>query len=533
MSVLALSAIAVAHGTTDAATNMPNIGYAASGYNIFYANPHSTQAGVDLGFETYAGAPVFVQTYSGATTSDGRYNVPDGFTLRSDTGCHLTFTSTATAKTSEYKKSLETAVSADFSGYGASFSASTDYKHFRTSTTAEQKRSVSSVAECSVYSAANNRYAAPVLTDNFKAALAALPAEYGDGSAFFDLIDEFGTHLVKHVTMGARFGFNSYFTEEGWTSMESDGIDVTTAAEYEGVVKAGGKVDVKSQQDAQQAFDSNKTEYELITLGSAPARGDAIDWAQQAITEPMPIRYSLVSLCDVIADAQTKAGCQRALDQGEYCAKRVLGQRKDVTSCDAEADQACIWISDCGPAEECVNNFCKSPTETGHVVAINRYWHEDRSYNTFHPAPAWEGERSAGDGIFYAFAARVGDSVPINRYCNGDDSTFHPSAQWPGEHNCGDAIFYAYSQYRPGTVAINRYWNDEDSRSTFHPSPEWPNEHDSGDNIFFAYAAPASCSAHSGCSINAGDCCPTADGEWLQCCDLGTQRDNSTVSFVV
>lgn len=523
MLAVVLAAIPAARG----APTMPNVGYAASGYNIFYANPHSTQAGVDPGFVTHAGSPIFAEAYSGTrTTDDGRYNVPDGFTLRSETGCHLTFSSTSTAKTSEYKSSLETALSVSGSSIlpVASFSASMDYKHFQSRTGSERKKSVSSVAECVAYSMIREKYAGPAYSDNFKRAVEAMPADYGDGSAYFDLLDEFGTHAIKEVTMGARFGISSYFTEQGWGSMVGNGIDVGLAAQYQAEVSAGVKLDVKSQQTAQEAFDANMTDYEMITLGSVPTAGDQVKWAQQAISEPMPIRYSLVSLCEFVTyvmdpEGLLTANCKKALDQGDYCKKRVL-HRGDVTSCDAETDRACIWGSDCGPAEECVNNFCQQPSERGTVVPINRYWHGlGGGYNSFHPAPAWDEEHDEETDIFYAFTTPVAGAVPINRYCSRYDNTFHPSPPWDGEENCGDAIFYAHSERQPGTVQINRYSSSEWRTSTFHPAPEWPSEYSSGDGIFFAYAKPASCSAHPACSTNGGDCCPTAHGAWMRCCD--------------
>lgn len=530
--VVALASMA--HG----ATKMPNIGYATGGYNIFYANPLATQAGVDPGFTTWAGSQILDLQFTGGTTEDDRYSVPDGFTIRSDVGCYLDFETTTTFKSSDYVKSLEVDVSLDFSGFGAYFSASVDYKHFQEHTTNESMKSVNSRAECSVYSVVRDPYHAPSHTTGFKTMLESLPSDYGDGSAFFDMMDTFGTHAPKTLIMGSRYGFSSYLTEEGWSNIEKTGVDVGIAAGYEGLVKVGVKIDTKTEQDAQTAFEKNVQNYKVISLGAAPTNGDVQAWAQQTVKEPMPIRYQLHKICELISDAAAYANCVKALQPEEYCTKRVKS-RGDVADCKAISDKECMWSSDCGLAQMCENHICVSPTGQSAVMPINRYWHDNFNgayWNTFHAAPAWGDEYLDGENIFYALWAKVDDAVAINRYCNNLDSTFHPTPAWPNEHNCGDAIFYAFPSPREGTVAINRYWDDTISRSTFHPTPEWPNEHDAGDNIFYAYTAPASCSAHAVCSALVQDanvdCCPTRDGHWLRCCSENVEVTSSMSLFI-
>lgn len=468
---------------------MTNIDYVAKGYNIFYANPHPANTpGVDPGFNTYAGSEIFVQSYDkGTITGDGRYSVPDGFSLEKNEGCSLDFSSTATFKSKEYTDSLKKSVSSEFGGFGASFTASRDYHTFHEQTTQSNTKSVSSVAECAVYTAGVDQYRLPQYHENFKQAIASLPSTYGDGEKYFNFLDSFGTHAFRSVTMGARYGFSSYFAEEGWKDVVKTGVSVSVAAGYEGKVKAGGKIEDSKEKTQQQTFESKMQDYQEVTLGSKPTTGDAIEWSQQVIDEPMPISYTLMLICDVINNTGVKDNCKKALSAEEYCSKRILTQRGDVTTCQSPSEEACVWTSDCPKAHECTQNTCHD--FSSHVQPVNRYWHTEMHSNTFHFAPAWDGETGAGDKIFYALDTQVAGTTPINRYC-GDkdkDNTFHPSPAWTQEHNCGSTIFYAFTEQVSGTVAINRYWNDKDHRSTFHPAPEWSDESCAGDHVFYAY----------------------------------------------
>jgi len=456
--------------------------------------------------------------------------VPDGYDILRDSGCTLSFSSDMTFKSSEYKDTLKSSVHGDFSRAAAAFEASAEWNTFHTHTGSGNTKQVSSMAECSLYIASVNRFSQPNYTQNFEAALSTLPTSYGDGSAYFNLFESFGTHALSSVKMGASFGFRSYFSERNWSNVANTGVAIGLAAQYEATVKAGGGLNVSFERDVQKTFEQNMQDYDVISLGSKPTEGDPLAWAQQAIQEPMPIDYHLVDLCDVIADQTLRSNCIKASQKEEYCTKRIKA-RGDIQSCDGVSDASCVWIDDCPSSKECQSHFCVSPSKTGHVEAIDRFWNDDNNYNTFHPAPAWSREHTAGSNIFYAMSMQVTGAVPINRYWNDhhDDNTFHPSPAWDGERNAGSSIFYAYDHQVQGTVAINRYWNDNDGVSSFHPAPEWPNERKAGNAIFYAYQHPASCAAHPACAGgSSGDCCPTASGTWLSCCDASFVISNAT-----
>jgi hypothetical protein len=185
-----------------------------------------------------------------------------------------------------------------------------------------------------------------------------LPAEYGDGSAMFDIFDHFGTHTIESAKMGSRYGFSSYFYELSWLNVLRTATSVTAAASYEGLFKSGVKTKDEKTHAAQVAFDQSQTDFEEISLGSKPSNGSVEQWAQQVIQEPMPISYSLRSLCETFTDAGKKANCHKAQTAAEYCTKRLLNERKDLTSCRDADDIECKWDGDCHGGHVCVKEAC-------------------------------------------------------------------------------------------------------------------------------------------------------------------------------
>merc|ERR1712232_1036350 len=166
-------------------------------------------------------------------------------------------------------------------------------------------------AECVVYDAAVDVYDVPKLTTDFSVALSRLPNDYGSGNEFFDLFDNFGTHILTKASMGSRYGFNAYFDEMSWTNVERARLSVTHAASVFGFYHATR--DTNTTIDV-QVFQQNMDGYKEISLGAKPvAHGNAAAWADQVIKEPMPISYTLQALCETISDSTKKANCEKAL----------------------------------------------------------------------------------------------------------------------------------------------------------------------------------------------------------------------------
>lgn len=290
---IALSAISQAQKHT-------NIDYLAFGYDIYRGNPHSSSSGVDPGFKF---EKIFDLTYNnGMKSSDGAWDVPDSVTMARTDACTLNFQSSDVSTMSSYQKSLEVEVTVS-GGVAeiATFKASTDYKSMEKSTTTTSDKHIYSAAVCDVYRAKMSAYNPPKLHPEFIYALKTLPTNY-DESAYLRFLKNFGTHALLEINMGARYGMMSSISEKSWEKFNQEGITVTAAASV-AILGISGGVDTRTSNQKEWAnkYNSAITNYQIISVGAKPvAGGDGVSWAQQAITQPMPLRYSLIPLSELL-----------------------------------------------------------------------------------------------------------------------------------------------------------------------------------------------------------------------------------------
>jgi hypothetical protein len=452
------------------------------GYNAYYGNPFASEAGVDPGFRRFAGQHMFEAHYTeGRTTEDGRYFVPDGFDVLPNSGCKIDFAAESEYKVSDYKKSLETKASFHAGLFGASFSASSDYKSFHEETHSSKRRAITSAAQCTQFTVTRRTYEKPTFTKDWNNAIATLPSDFGDGSAYFDFLDAFGTHMMTGQVLGSRFGFTAYFDQKGWATVANTGVDVKTAAGYEGKFKAGGSLEHGKEEDAQKAFESSASSLHMITLGKQPIDYDPVKWANAVNEEPMPIWYELDSICNLIDDHQKQSNCNRALGKSEYCTKRVKGERHAVDSCEEPpADPACLWHMDCHGTDACVEYRCYETAE------VRQYWHGGDHDWSSHVAPAWSGQRddTGKFGLpFYAFTSAVPGAQQVHQYWHdGDrDWSFHFPPAWSGERDDTGKFgppFYAFTSALSGAKQVNQYWHDGDRDWSSLFPPAWSGQRD-------------------------------------------------------
>merc|ERR1712136_716456 len=152
---------------------MKNLDYVLAGYDIFFGNPATGGASPDPGYRQH----IFRADYGkNSLTADRRFKVPSGMTIRSCGGsCEMSFSSELIAGTKSYQKDLSTKVSADFKGFGASFSASTEFKSMQQTNKAHSTFYTMTEAKCCVYTASLNDFDAPPLSENFLIGVKRLP----------------------------------------------------------------------------------------------------------------------------------------------------------------------------------------------------------------------------------------------------------------------------------------------------------------------------------------------------------------------
>ena len=177
--------------------------------------------------------------------------------------CNFDFSSHNEQNIATYTKSLKVHVEADFSGWGASFSASVDYNSVKESTASSESRYVSSHAQCEAYLAALEPGAK--LSDGFKTAVKGL--SISDMNGYLAFIREYGTHYLASTRMGGRYGFQSNFETTKYMSMLSTGLNVSLSAGYSGTVNVNAKASTKMQQKMAKEFNSQRESYSIYQVG--------------------------------------------------------------------------------------------------------------------------------------------------------------------------------------------------------------------------------------------------------------------------
>lgn len=321
---------------------LPNIGYIGYGYNVFTANPHASNH-FDPGFGQ---VPIFDFTYNQQqTTADGKWLVPDNVVVPgAATECSVQGTSQTIQYTYSYMQSLSIDASFDISGYGASFSASTDYKQVEQSTSDDSDVYISSSASCQTYLVDINPFVHP----NFSTVIAyqgsILPTTFdpSNASAFWEFFDLVGTHFPTQIVFGSRWGYSFQSTLEQWTTMEKMGLDVDVAASYAGMIKAGVSVNTSYAQQMAQNFTSQTTQTFEWGLGlPPPTSGDTETWLQQSLSSTLmdPLQYTLTNISMLFSEYYSSDSALHARYQAvnaalaQYCAIHLIGTNV-LTSCD-------------------------------------------------------------------------------------------------------------------------------------------------------------------------------------------------------
>ena len=279
----------------DTPPRFPNIGYVGSTYDIFKGNPRSTK-GLDPGF-TLRNLYKF-SYFDGSTTVDGRYSIPDHTQARSSPTCSFDFTTETSMQIDTYYNSLKFDVSADFSGWGASFSASFDYKEVHDSSTSHDSTYVSSHASCESYIASVQLEAAAI-NPAFVEAVHNLPTQANHFNDYVDFLEHWGTHVAIEVRMGGRYGVQSSITNQGYTDMASSGLDIEAAAGYSGIMSLNVNAVGSHEQSSAEAFESYRKDYQIFQIGGKPPLNETtstFEWSQTVQDNPLPLKYNLVPL---------------------------------------------------------------------------------------------------------------------------------------------------------------------------------------------------------------------------------------------
>ena len=230
---------------TMAGIPMPNIDYLVRGYNILYGNPISDPAtGTDPGIRII---PTFMANCdSGMTTSDGKWAVPDGLFFLITVSCLIEFDSEESRSSLSYMNSLTNEVGADTKFFGAYFKANTKVSSKNEELHEDSYSYVKAQAVCSYYKGEIYLEMPPALTPQILATMKICNENPTDDN-FNNLVENFGTHFIGMGVMGSKFGTESKISTDKYEALQEKGVDVSTAAGYEGMFSAGYTQETDSQ----------------------------------------------------------------------------------------------------------------------------------------------------------------------------------------------------------------------------------------------------------------------------------------------
>lgn len=217
----------------DRATSL-NTDYLGAGYNVLKGNPWQLDPNVgrDPGWITNR---IISYSYTeGLTSSDGRYNIPNGASIQSVSSCQYGASSTQIFGAHSYYNYLSTYASVSGSSVGGSFSLSLGYQQTAAGTSTNLNVLVTSAASCVSYVAALYPFStySYTLTPAFINATTSLPATYNSANPqqFLDYFNTWGTHVSQQIYMGGRASSTYTFNSASYNELQSSQIDFSAAA---------------------------------------------------------------------------------------------------------------------------------------------------------------------------------------------------------------------------------------------------------------------------------------------------------------
>ena len=305
MYAILLSFLLIAiKGSTAEPPRFPNIGYLGSGYNIYKGNPHSTQ-GLDPGF-TFNNLYKF--TYNdGQTTADGRYSIPDGTNADKSSACSFDFFSESIQNSGSYYESLRREISAGFGGWGASFSASSDFNEVYENSFSGSTIYMESSAVCEAYAANagdNVKRFSEAFQEDVKHLSPDATNPEREARIFFD---RWGTHVVYRMRTGGRYGIKSSFSSGAYSQMYATGRDIETSAGYSGIFSLNNNVLNSEQRQQAEEFEGFRNDFLIFQIGGKPPLSDedlsTFEWAESVHENPLPLKYDVQEITSVLTSA--------------------------------------------------------------------------------------------------------------------------------------------------------------------------------------------------------------------------------------
>eukprot|EP00794_Sanderia_malayensis_P015782 gene15782-17375_t len=390
----------------------PNIFAAMYGYNILKGNPVSGDNNVDPG--SFGLQQIFVPTKK---NDQDRYLLEDGVQVGSGENCDLQEQHEIISNARQYQETmvktssvgnemasnLEYDVSVSIPVKGAevgvettvpplvsgAFQANNQVKKNEQFFSKRTGILASSSATCTAYTVTISSQVPPPFNPGFINMITTLQdaTESGDDGvkdrAFDSLIKDFGTHYFKSVVMGSRISVTERLTREESSKLNTDELKDCSKKNLNllfGLIK-------DSSSKCKKVFNSKSTqvfnEYRrrvITTYGSKPAN-NLVDWSNQNMKTPLPIRMKLDPILNLFRKAfmgsikDKKGRPIKFTDIVKWMGPKYLAYCKDnknkmgIMTCDVKD----IKLKGCGINDDCeIDQECKNDnSQPNGYVCIN------------------------------------------------------------------------------------------------------------------------------------------------------------------
>jgi hypothetical protein len=253
------------------AEKVPNLQSVLRGQNILRFNLDNTDGQRN---------EIFDGVYTpGHTSADGRFEVPDGYEMTATTLCSGDVSVKEISGEKSLVESQTTEVDSSIGFIKGSFKNSNTFKSLKDKMSKDDSTLNVAKLKCGLYQVSTKKFEMPPFSRNFALAVQRLAGKSGklNASDAADIVDEFGTHYTKSVTMGGTYSSTSRITMQERALLASSGVSfkVGVEAAFWGAT-ASLSVLNERQKNESEYFRSFMHDTETRTLGTTLPEGKTI-----------------------------------------------------------------------------------------------------------------------------------------------------------------------------------------------------------------------------------------------------------------
>ena len=276
-------------------TMTPGFQFLGKGYDAFFGNLYDTSGNGDPGWREN----VFeFTTNQNRKTPDNLWVVPDYTTSTMLSACSVEQTEKLLNDGFDYQNQVTLGFGIDLELFGASFQFSIDSKHITKTTIDEESIYAIMESTCAAYQLNMNAYLTPNITDDFRYGVDTLTDVY-DETAYMTFIQTFGTHYIRELRLGGRWGWLIEFKRKSFQKMLDDSINWNIGLSYAGKVKAGFNLNGSTETNTVTTVMNSISHNFTFNIGG-DYHPDSDTWMSSIRANPMPINIQAIPIWNLL-----------------------------------------------------------------------------------------------------------------------------------------------------------------------------------------------------------------------------------------